>query len=161
MKKSKSTPEEFLAGILMIVVFLSAIFQVINRFILHFSAPWTEEVCRYAFIWVAFLGVANGVKRNSHLNVDLIDGYLSPKTKKILNLILDMVFVALMAYMFKISMDYLAKVAKYGTVSVGLGIKMWIVYLILPLFSGAAIIRLIEKDIRIFFGKEKKEENEQ
>jgi C4-dicarboxylate transporter DctQ subunit len=158
MKKKRVTPEEVLGGVLMALIFVCATFQVLNRFILHFSAPWTEEVCRYAFIWIALLGIANGVKRGTHLNVNLIDGVLSPKAKLILELLLDIVCLALMAYMFKISVDYLARVASYGTKSVGLGIQMWIIYLILPLFSALTIIRLIEKYVRMFLGKGKEKE---
>ena len=158
MKNKKSTPEEALGGILLAVIFLSATFQVLNRFILHLSAPWTEEVCRYAFIWVALVGIANGVKRGTHLNVNLIDNVLSPKAKVVLDIILDLAFLVLMVYMLRISITYLMKVAKYGTKSVGLGVKMWVVYLILPLFSGLTIIRLIEKYVRKLLKKEPVEE---
>ncbi len=146
--KKKDTLEETLGGILMAVIFICATFQVINRFLLHFSAPWTEELCRYAFIWIAFLGIANGVKRGTHLNVNLIEDLLPKKVITVLNVALDAVFLALMGYMFKISLGYLAKVARYGTLSVGLKIPMWIVYLILPLFSALTALRLVEKYVR-------------
>lgn len=146
--KKKNTLEETLGGILMAVIFICATFQVINRFLLHFSAPWTEELCRYAFIWIAFLGIANGVKRGTHLNVNLIEDLLPKKVITVLNVALDAVFLALMGYMFEISLDYLAKVARYGTLSVGLKIPMWIVYLILPLFSALTALRLVEKYVR-------------
>mgnify|MGYP006072920993 CR=1 FL=1 len=160
MNKKKYTAEELLGGILMAVIFLSATFQVLNRFIFQLSAPWTEELCRYAFIWIALLGIANGVKRDSHLNVDLIDNFLSPKAKNILGSILDIVFLALMGYMFVISMEYLMRVASYGTKSVGLGIPMWIVYLVLPLFSILTVVRLVEKYVRKMVHKDSKEMEE-
>ena len=160
MNKKKYTAEELLGGILMAVIFLSATFQVLNRFIFRLSAPWTEELCRYAFIWIALLGIANGVKRDSHLNVDLIDNFLSPKAKNILGLILDIVFLALMGYMFVISTEYLMRVASYGTKSVGLGIPMWIVYLVLPLFSILTVVRLVEKYVRKMVHKDSKEMEE-
>lgn len=155
--KKKDTFEEILGGILMAVIFLCATFQVLNRFMLHFSAPWTEELCRYAFIWVAFLGVANGVKRGTHLNVDLIDSVLPKKVKAVLDVVLDAAFLLLMAYMLKISIDYLMRVARYGTVSVGLKIPMWIVYSILPLFTTLTMVRLVEKYVRKLINRKKRE----
>ena len=145
MKKNTPTIEEILGTILITVIFLSAAFQVFNRFVLHLSAPWTEELCRYSFIWLALMGIANGIYRGTHLNVDLIDGFLSPGAKKVLAVILDIIFFLVMLYMFWISIPYLQKTMKYGTKSVGLQIKMWYVYLILPLFSGMAMLRLIQK----------------
>ena len=155
--KKKDTFEEILGGILMVVIFLCATFQVLNRFVLHFSVPWTEELCRYAFIWVAFLGVANGVKRGTHLNVDLIDSVLPKKVKAVLDVVLDAAFLLLMAYMLKISIDHLMRVARYGTVSVGLKIPMWIVYSILPLFTTLTMVRLVEKYVRKLINRKKGE----
>ena len=155
--KKKDTFEEILGGILMAVIFLCATFQVLNRFMLHSSAPWTEELCRYAFILVAFLGVANGVKRGTHLNVDLIDSVLPKKVKAVLDVVLDAAFLLLMAYMLKISIDYLMRVARYGTVSVGLKIPMWIVYSILPLFTTLTMVRLVEKYVRKLINRKKGE----
>ena len=155
--KKKDTFEEILGGILMAVIFLCATFQVLNRFMLHSSAPWTEELCRYAFIWVAFLGVANGVKRGTHLNVDLIDSVLPKKVKAVLDVVLDAAFLLLMAYMLKISIDYLMRVARYGTVSVGLKIPMWIVYSILPLFTTLTMVRLVVKYVRKLINRKKGE----
>lgn len=146
--KKNDTFEEALGGILMAVIFICATFQVLNRFILHFSAPWTEELCRYAFIWIAFLGIANGVKRGTHLNVNLIESLLPKRAVAVLDMVLDVVFLLLMGYMCKVSLDYLMRVAQYGTLSVGLKIPMWIVYLILPLFSALTIVRLVEKYVR-------------
>lgn len=146
--KKKDTFEEILGGILMALIFLCATFQVLNRFMLHLSAPWTEELCRYAFIWIAFLGIANGVKRGTHLNVDLIDGVLPKKAKAVLDVVLDAAFLLLMGYMLKISVDYLTRVARFGTLSVGLKIPMWIVYSILPLFTILTMVRLVEKYVR-------------
>lgn len=148
MKKGGTTIEEVIGALLMTVLFLCAIFQVFNRFLFHFSAAWTEEVCRYAFIWIALIGIANGVKRDSHLCVDLIDGMLPPRARTVLKIFLDAAFFLLMAYMFKISLDYLRKVYQFGTKSVGLGVKMWIIYLVLPIFSGLTMFRLVEKYIR-------------
>lgn len=148
MKKGGTTVEEAVGALLMTVLFLSAAFQVFNRFLFHLSAAWTEEVCRYAFIWIALLGIANGVKRDSHLRVDLIGNVLPARAKAVLDVLLDIVFFLLAAYMFKVSVDYLAKVYRFGTKSVGLGVKMWIVYLILPLFSGMTMLRMVEKYVR-------------
>ncbi len=149
--------EEILGTILITLIFLSATFQVLNRFIFHLSAPWTEELCRYSFIWLALLGIANGIYRGTHLNVDLIDGFLSPNAKKVLGILLDIVFFLVMLYMFYISIPYLKKTMKYGTKSVGLQIKMWYVYIILPLFSGMAMLRLIQKYFLKFRAKDNPE----
>lgn len=52
---------------LLAIVALAVMGQVTVRFVLtafgiNLSAPWTEEVARYALIWMVFLGAAIGVR---------------------------------------------------------------------------------------------------
>ncbi|MDO9636964.1 MAG: TRAP transporter small permease [Pseudotabrizicola sp.] len=56
-----------LVGMLLMVVTLSVFGQVTVRFVLtaggiNISAPWTEELARYALIWMVFLGAGVGVR---------------------------------------------------------------------------------------------------
>ncbi|NEX46706.1 TRAP transporter small permease [Rhodobacter sp. ETT8] len=56
-----------LVGLLLMVVTVSVFGQVTVRFVLtaagvNISAPWTEELARYALIWMVFLGAGVGVR---------------------------------------------------------------------------------------------------
>lgn len=62
-----NTAVTILVGILLMVVTVSVFGQVTVRFILtaggmNISAPWTEELARYALIWMVFLGAGVGVR---------------------------------------------------------------------------------------------------
>lgn len=46
--------------------------QVVSRYLLPVSAPWTEEAARYCFVWVSMLGAALGVRRGSHFGFDAV-----------------------------------------------------------------------------------------
>ena len=52
-------------------------FQVINRFILHIPAPWTEEIDRYVFVWVSFVGAAKALRDNAHVGTQVLISKLS------------------------------------------------------------------------------------
>jgi len=66
-----------------IVIFL----QVVFRYIIRYSLPWSEELSRYLFVWLALMGAAVGVKKNAHFGVDILVRRLKPKNQKILYLI--------------------------------------------------------------------------
>lgn len=63
-------------------------FQVLNRFILHIPAAWTEEMARYNFVWVSLYGSVKALKMKSHLSVDIvIETMKSERGKRIIDLI--------------------------------------------------------------------------
>ncbi len=59
-------------GILMFGM-MSVIFaQVVARYVMHQSLSWSEEVGRYIFVWISFLGLAAAFKSGSHVALDLL-----------------------------------------------------------------------------------------
>ena len=63
-------------SVLMVTVTLA---QVIFRYLLTAPLPWSEELSRYCFVWIVFLGGALGLSRGIHLGVDLFVGMLPEK----------------------------------------------------------------------------------
>ncbi|MDB5055341.1 MAG: dicarboxylate transporter, DctM subunit [Bacilli bacterium] len=59
--------------LMVLVIFL----QVISRYVFNHSLPWSEELARYLFIWLALLGAALGIYKRTHPNIDIIVNYLS------------------------------------------------------------------------------------
>lgn len=58
--------------------------QVGLRTFFNNPQSWAEEVGRYLFVWITFLGAAVGYAHNSHIRVDLIDQF-GPKWMPIVN----------------------------------------------------------------------------
>lgn len=63
---------EYAVSALLIVMVVVVFLQVIFRFILRASLPWSEELSRYVMVWIAFLGAAIGVRRKSHIGVEAL-----------------------------------------------------------------------------------------
>jgi TRAP-type C4-dicarboxylate transport system permease small subunit len=64
--------------VLLLALIVSVLVQVISRYIMNVSSPWTEEFARYFFIWVSMLGAALGVQRGSHFGFDAVVKALPP-----------------------------------------------------------------------------------
>ena len=80
-----------LFGVIVCVMFA----QVVFRYIFNNSLSWSEEIVRYLFVWLTFLGGALAIKTKSHIAVEffielLPDKYL--KYIKILNQLIVIVF---------------------------------------------------------------------
>lgn len=67
-----------LLTVMVIVVFL----QVIFRFVLHSSLPWSEELSRYLMVWIVFLGAGIGIMKKSHIGVEALVILLPDKLQK-------------------------------------------------------------------------------
>jgi hypothetical protein len=46
--------------------------QIVCRFVLSISVPWTEEVSRLLFIWLAYLGAAIGLREGTLIVIDTV-----------------------------------------------------------------------------------------
>lgn len=66
-------------AIMVLVTFM----QIIYRFVLLQPIPWAEELARYLFVWITFLGAAVAVKSKGHVGVELVIDKLPKRTKKI------------------------------------------------------------------------------
>ena len=71
-----------LAG--MVVV---AFVQVVLRYVFEEPLSWNEEVARWCFVWMTFLGAALGVKRHAHVSIDNVLMALPPAGQVALRLL--------------------------------------------------------------------------
>lgn len=62
--------------VIFFVLVVATIIQVLCRYFLKVSVPWTEELARFAFIWATMLGASVLVKTKGHPAVDVLTGKL-------------------------------------------------------------------------------------
>lgn len=79
----------------LVVLILSAMsilvfVNVVLRYGFNSSINVTEEVSRYMFVWLAFLGTILAFNENQHVNVGVLVDKLSPKKRNILGIVTDL-----------------------------------------------------------------------
>ncbi|RSL29705.1 TRAP transporter small permease [Salibacterium salarium] len=79
--------EEYPLIILSIFTVLLIFTQVVMRYVFNSSLSWSEEGARYAFIWMIYIGVSYGVKRQKHLNADAFSMLFERRGKIIIGMI--------------------------------------------------------------------------
>ncbi|WP_243297767.1 TRAP transporter small permease [Bacillus litorisediminis] len=57
--------------------------NVVLRYVFNSGITWSEEMSRFLFVWMVFLGAIAALKDNMHLGVDIIVNALPQKIKKI------------------------------------------------------------------------------
>ena len=59
------------------------IWQVVSRFVLNISVPWTDEASRYLWITLCFIGAGAALSENDHVEINIIASLLKTwNTKK-------------------------------------------------------------------------------
>jgi TRAP-type C4-dicarboxylate transport system permease small subunit len=84
---------EYFAGILLMVMVAIVFANVIARFVLNASLAWSEEVARFLFIWIVFLGSFFAYLTNEHLGLDLVVKAVSPRVATWINVVANLLVI--------------------------------------------------------------------
>ena len=71
------------------------------RYVLNDSIVWAEELARYLFVWLTFVGGGLGVGRNIHVGVDSLVEMMTPGPKLLVLICVEIsivVFVVMLTY---------------------------------------------------------------
>lgn len=135
-----------LLPLMCIVVFSATFFRYTKLLVI----PWAEELARYLMIWIIFLGIGTGAKRNSHFAVEVIVNSF-PKSVKKYFLILRALIVSIFCFIIiLLSINIMKVQVLMQQTSPTLKIPMWIAYLAVPVGCALMIIRLIQNFINDF-----------
>lgn len=74
-------------------------YAVVSRYILNDSSTWVEEMIRFGFIWMFFLGMGEVTRTGSHLALDMLPGFLTGKTRKALDILIEVANIAFFSIM--------------------------------------------------------------
>jgi TRAP-type C4-dicarboxylate transport system permease small subunit len=83
------TALDTIVTLVFIFMLLCAIMQVMFRYVLKISVPWTEEAARFALIFVTFWGAAIALREREHIEITT----LLEKIPKIPRLLMQLVFI--------------------------------------------------------------------
>lgn len=122
--------------------------EVLRREIFAYSSIWGEEIVRYSFIYLAWIGAAAAVKERAHIRIDVVLHYVGPRTKALIYIFGDLVMfgVALIALYW--SFETVMFSAKFGSVSHGLRVSMVWFLMAVPTGFGLMIWRLLQSFLR-------------
>ena len=83
------------SSVCLVLMVLSVTIQVLSRYVLHSSIPWTEEATRFLFIWMVFPAIGICAKEGKHIRITLLPSALPPKAAKVVDIFSDVKFRSL------------------------------------------------------------------
>lgn len=93
------SPEGIAAALIFIVLIAVLLVQVLGRTPLFRGPIWTEELARWLWVWMAFIGIGEAERTNSQLRMDLLAGFLGAKARLWLFMAIDIVYLAIVSHL--------------------------------------------------------------
>lgn len=148
-KESISFSEKFARFVELVMVTLTVFmvllvsYQVFERYVLHYTPPWSEELAVYLMIWFGVIGIAVGVWRDTHMSLHYFADKMPAKVQRVLLLfkyVLMLVYSGVITYqgfeMVKLTISQK---------SPAMGLPVGYVYLVLPISMVLIVIFTLEK----------------
>jgi len=140
-----SNLEEYVAAILLLIMFLVAFVNVLSRYLFKMSLAFIEEIEVNFFVWMSVLGIAIAFKRNSHLSMEFLKNMMPAKVREylwVLGMMLSLAIFIVLIYLSSILIYN--EVTLYRTSSMALDIPMWIYYVGMTLCSLVVVARILQ-----------------
>ena len=137
--------ETRITGIFFFLMLVLLFIQVVCRYYLHLPLAWVEELIRYIFICVCYLGCAVAVKDRAHIEINILPAIVGAvtkskeKTDRVLyfgDIIVGIISSVFWVYLLYTLYKYMLETKLYEQISVALQIPIWIIVAIMTI-SGA------------------------
>lgn len=133
--------------------FLIILSEVVQRYFFSHSTTWGEMTARYAFVYFAYLAMAEAFRHDEHIRIDLIPNRLGAAANKVLETYIDLlcVFIAAVVIWYSVQLMQIQQMANIRMHALPLNVS-W-AQAALPLGWGVMIIRIGQRLVRRFDGR--------
>ena len=139
-----------LTSLLMALMVVDVFLQVLFRFVIESPLSWSEEVSRYLFVWIVWIGSALVMAEKGHVGIDILIRKFSPAWQRFMEIFIYLIFLfpaSAMAYY-----GYTLAKLNMNQPSAALRLPMGIPYAAIPI---AAVLMILNVLFYIFFPKKK------
>ena len=143
-KKFDQDGERWLALPLYTLVVLTVFLEIFRRFFLSYSSIWAEEVARYAFIYIAWIGAAAAIKERAHIRIDFLLPLLSMRWRTVVCVFGDIATLVLAVLALNWSIEPVITSIEFGSVTHGLRVSQAWLLMAVPLGFTLIILRLLQ-----------------
>ncbi len=141
--KKRMLIEEWIIAVVLCIMVLMVAGQVLSRYVFHTSISHTEELVRYFFVWITFLGAAAAVYRKKHLSIAGLVGFFPLRVTKWIRVSCWFGGVIFAGVLLVFGIRIVILQIHTGQTTAALGFPMWIIGLAVPVCSIVIILRLI------------------
>ena len=136
--------EAFFMVVLMFSISIITGLQVFSRYVMDDAISWSEEICRYMFIWMVFFGISYAIRQRRHIRILGIYSVVPENVKKGLMILADLLFLFFVIMLAYNGGELCSKIFKLGQLTPSLEFSMAYIYASLPIGFSLAALRLVQ-----------------
>jgi TRAP-type C4-dicarboxylate transport system permease small subunit len=131
-------------AIMVIVIFA----QVIMRYVFNDSLYWSEELGKFLFVWISWLGISLGERKGEHIKITMLTGRFAFKKAHVFNIISSLIVLIICVITFFASSSLV--LSQWTTRYAGIGISISFGYLAVATGTGLMMIRSVAAIVKSF-----------
>jgi TRAP-type transport system small permease protein len=135
-------------ALFLLAMVLVILLQVIARYAFNHALPWPEELGRFLFAWIVFLGTVSVIQADEMLNLDILHRWIPQNASATLKLLVSLIVFAFLLVMLKGGFELMVRQAFQR--SVGLEIPMGVVYFVIPFGTLLMALIMLLRILRMF-----------
>lgn len=114
--------------VLMSAMTLILAVQVFMRYVMQASLTWSEELARYIFVWLIYMGISYGAKIMKHIRIEAAVLLLPQKGQRYVEIVGDVLFLLFALFIVYTSWGIVQKQLMLGQTSPAIQMPMWMLY---------------------------------
>lgn len=136
-------------AIMTILVFV----QVVMRYVFSNSLSWSEELARFIFLWLSWIGASYAVKERSHFRVEMFADLLKGLPRRNFEYFVLIVWFAFSFVLTWLGTKLVLFLYDTGQTSAAMDIPMTIPYASVPVGCALMCVRLLVEMYKIYKGE--------
>lgn len=133
--------EERLLAAILLSMFVTLVLQVFSRYVFNYPLAWTEELARYLFIWLVFVGASQAMRYRDHIAIGLLVDNVPEIARRIAAIAMNVMVAVFLLLLVVQGWRIVQQVAPLP--STALGVSMALVYLPVPLAAAVMLVRTV------------------
>jgi len=122
--------------------------NIVGRYVFARPFIWAEEIMQFLAVWAVMLGAAVITREAAHLRMDALHHLASPRVRRALDLLADVVAFAVVAYVLLQSVDMIRMLTRTAQRSVIAGVPMNLMYAAVLVGFGGSAVFLVARLVR-------------
>lgn len=140
--------EDFLIMLLIAAMGGVLALQVAMRYVFNHPLIWSEEMARYLFVWLTFIGASYGVRHGVHINMSLLFDQFPRPVKTIVQLAVNLAAAAVFASLIPSGLRFMED--QSFITSSAMQIPMSWIFAAVPVGCALVAIRLVIESVMMF-----------